>query len=320
MPRSRVAALAAVGAAALAAAGVAVADHSTQTTQKAAAQFSATTVSHSRATSCVASDGPYEDTTATYTGAAVSSDPRLNGGLEIRAHSVVNTSSGLGWLDGSFRIRGGNAGDARGTIHAAIAGASAIGTFVGTVNRPSGKLVASFVSPFAPATGFGSGATLGEGQATSGAGTIFSRGACTKAKNFPKTAVFALRLTPNEVVSATKASKAGASGSMKLSLTRDSTGAITGAQITFRVTYRFASPVAIGKLALYKGARGSAGQLTADTGTNATNASRGTISTSATGVSPADAQALLTSPQDYYVQLDTSGGSLRDQLGRYRRR
>ncbi|HXH96748.1 MAG TPA: hypothetical protein VNH40_06000, partial [Gaiellaceae bacterium] len=78
MSRPRIVAFGTLAAAALAAAGVAVAGHRTQTTQQAAASFSASDVSHAKTTTCVASDGTYQDTNATYAGSATSGDSRLN--------------------------------------------------------------------------------------------------------------------------------------------------------------------------------------------------------------------------------------------------
>lgn len=317
MPRRRLAALGTLGAAALAAAGVAAAGHRAQTTQQAAATFTATAVSHNRTTGCVGSDGSYQNTTATYTGSSTSADGRLSGSLVIRAHSILNTSTGNGWVDGSFRIRASDGG-AHGTIHAAVANGKAVGAITGTANRPAGKLVASLAADFSQSGGFGNGA-LGTGTA-GGAGTIFSRGACTKAKRLAYTAVFPLRLTGRQVVGSSAASQAGASGNLTLDVTRSPDGAISGAQVVFYVNYRFASPVNVTALALYQGARGSTGPQVVASGASASGTSRGTLARTVTGIPASTAQDLLAHSRDYYVQLDTSGGALRSQLGGYRRR
>src|SRR5437868_14117180 len=117
MLRPRLAVPIVLAAAAVAAAGVAAATPHAQTTQAAAADFSAVSVSRSHSETCVSSDGTYQLTTATYTGVATSSDARLNGTLEIRASSVVNTTTKLGFLDGTLRVRGANTGPS-GAIHA----------------------------------------------------------------------------------------------------------------------------------------------------------------------------------------------------------
>lgn len=320
MSRTRLAALGTLGAAALAAAGVAAAGHRTQTTQQAAGSFSAGDVSHARTTTCVASDGTYAYTNATYTGNATSSDNRLNGRLVIRAHSVLNTNTGLGWVQASFRVRADDGGT-HGTIHAAIASGKAVGAVTGSATRPTGKLVASFASGFSPSGGFTDG-TLGAGSSMSGAGTIFSRGTCTKTKRLVLTAVSKLKLTRKQVVQTQAASKAAAAGSLTLDVTRDSSGTITGAKAVFYVNYRFPGAVTIDHLALYQGARGTNGTQVLDSGVTsfADADGRGNLTQSVGSVSTSLAQALLSSPHDYYVQLDTSVGSLRDQLGRFARR
>src|SRR5439155_10743313 len=122
-------------------AGVAAATRHSQSIQPEAADFNAGSVSRSHTETCTASDGTYQLTTAAYTGTATSSDARLNGSLELRVSSVVNTTTKLGFLDGSLRVRGTNDGDHR-TIHAAIANGSAVGYVVGQGRHPEARLVA----------------------------------------------------------------------------------------------------------------------------------------------------------------------------------
>ena len=124
MLRPRIAVPVVLVVAAVAAAGVAAATHHTKSIQAAAADFAAGSISQSHTDTCTATDGTYQLTTATYTGTATSSDPRLNGSVEIRASSVVNTTTNLGWLDGTLRIHGTNTGT-NGRIHAAIANGAA---------------------------------------------------------------------------------------------------------------------------------------------------------------------------------------------------
>jgi hypothetical protein len=54
---------------------------------------------------CTGSDGEYNITHATYRGESVSADPRLAGDLQIKARSVVNLTTGLGFSKGSIKIR-----------------------------------------------------------------------------------------------------------------------------------------------------------------------------------------------------------------------
>lgn len=319
MSRKRLAAFGGLGAAALVAAGVAAAGHRTQTTQQATASFAAAPVSPNRTTTCVASDGTYQDTKATYTGTTSgASDPRLNGALEIRAHSVLNTTSRIGWLDGTFRVRAGDGG-AHGTIHAAIANGKAVGALNGTVNRPAGKLVASFASVFTPTGGFTSG-ELGTGNAD-GAGTIFSHGTCKKTRHEVFNAVSQFRLTGRQVVPPSNGVKGAGAASLTLDVTRDPTGAIVSAKAVFYVNYRFQGSITIMRLALYQGARGTNGAnvLDSNIGSFTDGDGHGNL-TQSVGVPPSLAQSLLANPRGYYVQLDTSAGSLRHQLSGFRRK
>jgi hypothetical protein len=317
MSRKRLAALAALAAGALVAAGIAVAAHQ-QTTQAAAADFAATTATKLHSHTCTGSDGTYQDTDGWYTGNATNaSDPRLAGTLTIHAHSVLNTTTGLGWLNGDYRVKNAN-GNTRGTIRAALAGGNAVGALTGHAGRPESRLVASFWAGFTQNTGFSNG-KLGSGS-FSGAGTIFSRGACPAPP--PKkphpflVAVFHLDLTSREAVPPTKLNAHGG-GTLTLDLTRDSNGVITAANAVFDVDYAFAGSVNVTDIALYLGARGTNGAKALDSGiapfTDADG--HGNATHTVSGISASLAQALLANARGYYVQLDSSLGTLRDQLG-----
>jgi hypothetical protein len=318
MLRPRIAVPVVLVVAAVAAAGVAAATRHTQSTQAAAADFAAGSVSRSHTTTCTASDGTYQFTTATYTGTATSSDPRLNGTVEIRSSSVVNTTTKLGWLDGTLRVRGTNAGS-QGRIHAAITNGAAVGSLVGEGTRPAAKLVASLSGAFTPATGFATGSKIGSGS-VNGAGVLYTHGDCRKPKQGPSTAVFHLRLTPGEVVPHVGGLNAEGTGNLTLDLTRDASGIVTGGNVVFYVNYRFPGSVTITGLALHQGARGANGPVAVDAavGTITDTDGRGNLTKVVSGASATLLQALLTSPHGYYVDLTTSantGGALRDQLG-----
>jgi hypothetical protein len=319
MSRARLTSVALIAGAALAAAGVAAAGHrGTQSTQAAAATFTASSVSRMSAKTCTASDGSYRETTATYEGTASSSDARLNGALTIRAHSVVDTTTGLGWVDGSFRIRG-SSGGAQGSLHAAIAGGQAAGGVDGQASGRQGKLVASAAAAFSPDGGFTSG-SLGTGSAP-GIGVVFHRGACTRAKAVHSVYVSRLRFGGGKVQPGSR--KATGSGSFTLDVTRDASGAITDARAVFYVNYRFGAPVTITQLALHQGVKGSDGAVVLDAGSGsiADSDGAGNLTKVVTGVSGAFAQTLLSNPRGYYVELATSSGpSLRAQLGGFGRR
>jgi energy-converting hydrogenase Eha subunit B len=316
MFKPRIALPAVLVAAALAAAGVAAATRHGQTTQAAAADFSAGSVSHSSSHTCTGADGTYQSTTATYTGNSMSSDPRLTGTLEIRASSVVNTTTNLGWLEGTLRVRGTNA-SATGTIHAAIANGAVVGSVAGQTNRAQAKLIASISAGFSQSGGFASG-KLGSGSAT-GAGVLFTHGDCRKAKRQVSTAVFHLHLTPGAVVPRVSALRADATGNLTLDLTHDASGTITSGNVVFYVNYHFPGSVTITGLALHQGARGANGPVVLDAGVGTVTDSdgRGNLTKVVSGASAATLQALLTTPRGYYIDLTTSantGGALRDQL------
>lgn len=317
MFRRRIALPLAVTAAAVAATGVAAAVRHVQSTQAAAADFAAGTVSQVHTTTCTASDGSYQDTTATYAGAATSSEARLNGALRIRARSVVNTTSKLGWLEGSWRVRGTTAGSS-GTIRAAIAGGNVVGSVVGDGARPQARLVASISAAFGQGTGFSAG-KLGSGSAA-GAGVFFTHGDCRRAKPQATNFVFKLHLTPGQTVPRATNLDADATGSVTLDVTRDPTGAITGGSVVFYVNYRFHGAVTITGLALHQGARGAAGPVVLDAavGTISDPDGHGNLTKVVTTAPASLLQALLAAPRGYYLDLSTSAnttGALRAQLG-----
>ena len=95
MSRARNVALGTLGAAAWAAAGVAAAGHRGQTTQQAAATFGAGAVSHDKTTTCVAGDGTYQYTDATYTGTANLSGTTAIPKAQLSTLDVVTDSGRL---------------------------------------------------------------------------------------------------------------------------------------------------------------------------------------------------------------------------------
>lgn len=313
MSRNRIAALVLLASAALAAAGVAAA-HSrrSQSTQAAAATFAAGSVSHDRSTTCTGGDGTYRETVATYEGTSSSGDSRLSGSLAIRAHSVVDTTTGLGWVEGSFRVRGTDGG-VHGTLRAAVAGGKAVGTVAGAAGGPQGKLVASLSATFAQDGGFGSG-TLGAGS-SGGAGVVFQRGTCTRAKPARTLYVAPLGFRAEHGIGAR------ARGSLALDVTRDSSGAITAANAVFYVNYRFGGSVTITGLALRQGTTKAPGPVVADAGVGTFSDADGNGNlTKQVGISGTTAQALLANPRGYYAELASASATLRAQLGGFGRR
>ena len=172
MSRKRLALLGVfVVAMALVAAGVAAARGRAPSVQSASATFTAPTVSQKYQVTCSVNGGDtFEATRATYTGTALSSDPRLAGELTIRAWSLVDTTNGVGHVFGIFQIRGVDT-RAHGTLNAALATGDASGIARGFVRHPWGRVVASLGATFDPDTGFSSGSL---GGSTTGAGFIRS--------------------------------------------------------------------------------------------------------------------------------------------------
>jgi hypothetical protein len=171
MSRKRLALLGLIVAAALMAAGVASARRGATSVQAASANFTATTVSHESQVTCSVTGGDtFQATIATYSGEALSSDPRLAGALRIRAWSLVDTTNGVGHVFGVFHIRG-TGTRAHGTLNAALANGKASGIARGFVHHRWGRIVVSLGSSFDPNTGFSLGSL---GGSTTGAGFIRS--------------------------------------------------------------------------------------------------------------------------------------------------
>jgi hypothetical protein len=171
MSRKRLVLLGLFVAAALAAAGVAAAHGRSLSVQAASATFAATTVSQKDQATCSVNGGDtFQATRATYTGAVLSSDPRLAGALTIRAWSLVDTANGVGHVYGVFHIEGAGT-RAHGTLNGALADGRASGLARGFVRHQWGRIVASLGASFDPNAGFSSGSL---GGSTTGAGFIRS--------------------------------------------------------------------------------------------------------------------------------------------------
>ncbi|HZD87776.1 MAG TPA: hypothetical protein VE088_07200 [Gaiellaceae bacterium] len=303
MPRKKLLASALLSVAALAGTGVAVAGRlRAQATAQVQATFDAGTVAHARTATCTGADGTYRLTTAAYTGTASSSDPRLNGPVVIRAHSIVDTASGLGWIEGTLRIKG-DAGGVHGRLDGAISGGQVAGTVVGRSAAPFGRLVASLGSGFDPSTGFASGG-LGTGTVSPSA-VVFTRGACARGSHGKSTWVAHLGFRGH--------SNVRAHGSFTLDVTRDSSGTITGATAVFYVNYRSNGSLTLSGLALRQGA-GGAVVVDSGLGTVVDSDGSGNVTEVVTGVSGSVAQSILSNPHADVVELATSAGTLDARL------
>ncbi len=119
------------------------------------ATFTATTASNVRSSTCTGTDGgTYTDTRATYAGTASSSEATLNGPLTITATSFINTTSGVGYVDGKIAVA-----SSSGTTNADFDAVYSNGTVTGFAkgNGHSVALLANVSAGFNPTGGFTSG-------------------------------------------------------------------------------------------------------------------------------------------------------------------
>ena len=91
---------------ALVAAGAAVANLKSGDVTPVSATLSATTVAHLQTRTLTCDGQTIEISKGRYTGTATSATPDLNGPIELKVHSVYNTTKKLGWVKGHLKIRG----------------------------------------------------------------------------------------------------------------------------------------------------------------------------------------------------------------------
>jgi len=174
MSRKPLAALAA-SVTVLVAAGVALAHGGgPATTQSVSAAFDATTVSKLASRTCTGGDGSYTMTKATYTGTATSTDARFAGTVTVKAHTLYNTDTNLGTVDGRFRIES-TGGRSEGHFRAVDNDGTLSGMTDGHAGDPHAKLLGTLSATFDPETGF-QGAQLGDGSVTGAA--VLTTGRC----------------------------------------------------------------------------------------------------------------------------------------------
>jgi len=177
-------ALVAVSVAALAGAGVAVAhgiDNGAQSVSAVAGSFTATAVSGSQTHSCTTSAGKaIAETKATYTGTA-SGSPDLTGAATIAARSTIDTTDGLGVVNGTLKVGKTEAHFSAVYDHGAIAG-----TASGHAATPHVQLLANVSATFSTTAGF----TGGKIGGTSGGSAVeLGPGGCGEAKTPPQKTV-----------------------------------------------------------------------------------------------------------------------------------
>jgi len=151
---------------------------------KAVAGTFTATASSTSTRSCTTTDGKtIVVTDGKYTGAAAG-DPDLTGAITLRTRSTVNTTDGIGVVDGRLRVdvsgRDTDAAFAAVYDHGTVAGLA-----VGRAHDPRAKLVANVSATFDPATGFTAG-KIGGGTAAGSAVEIGTANGCRPAANRPQ--------------------------------------------------------------------------------------------------------------------------------------
>lgn len=171
-----------VALAALVASSVAVAHLKAGNVSAASATFSAPTATHLTTRTYTCDGQTIEVSNARYTGTATSATGDLDGPVEIKLHSLYNTTTKLGWVDGWLKIR---ADDNRTTarLTAVNTDGRLDGWLRGNAGRGDGMLLGSLTASFDKATGLAAGA-IGSGASTNAA-VIAKRTSCKKESRRP---------------------------------------------------------------------------------------------------------------------------------------
>lgn len=159
----RLTTLALVSLVALLATGLAIAHNKiSNKTEAVAASFSATPTSDTKSEPCTGADGTYTLTRGVYEGTSTG-DARLTGKLTLKTKSAVNTTTGLGWSKGSFKILGADEKKiASGHLTAVVTQTGVLNGMLHGKVQDGGPLLANFTATVASngalAGSFGSGA------------------------------------------------------------------------------------------------------------------------------------------------------------------
>jgi hypothetical protein len=172
-------ALAAAGA--LIVSGLAVAHGGgAKATKSVTATFAAAPSPDNKTRTCQTADGTFEITNGVYRGTATSSDPDLHGAVRIRAHAVINTTKGLGWITGRLIVDVAEGADTGATFRLVYEGGRAHGLATGHAHRPWAALLANLSATYSPTAGFGEG-KIGD-TAADGSAILLRRGHCRAAR------------------------------------------------------------------------------------------------------------------------------------------
>ena len=164
------------GLAALGASSVAVAHLKSGNVSAVSATLSAPTTAHLTTRTLTCAGQTIEVSHGRYTGTSTSSTPDLAGPVELRIRSVYNTTTKLGWVDGSLKIRAtDNRSNAR--FSAVNSDGKLDGWVRGTAGHRDGILFGSISGTFSKSGGLTNG-QLGTGTGANTA-VLAKRAACS---------------------------------------------------------------------------------------------------------------------------------------------
>jgi hypothetical protein len=148
--------IAAVALVALAAVGIAAGHDGGKTAKAVAGTFSAAPAASTTKT-CTTTDGKtIAVTNARYTGTAAG-DPDLAGAIRIEARSVVNTTDGVGTIEGHLRIDVASGGDTVARFAAVYDHGKVAGLVDGRAHDPRARLIGNLSAGFSTTGGFTDG-------------------------------------------------------------------------------------------------------------------------------------------------------------------
>ena len=126
----------------------------------ATASFSTDKVSPVRSTSCTGGDGKaFTVTRGHYTGTAAFAAPaaELGGALTIDARTTYSTTDGLGYVEGSFRVKG-DESRLTGRFTGTLKGSQLVGFLTASARGHHAHVLGNLSATFVPTTGFTAGA------------------------------------------------------------------------------------------------------------------------------------------------------------------
>ena len=127
----------------------------------ATASFSTDKVSPVRSTSCTGADGKaFTVTRGHYSGIATFAAPAaaLGGALKIDARTTYSTTDGLGYVEGSFRVKGDPGRLLSGRFTGTLKGSQLVGFLSASSRGHHARVLGNLSATFVPATGFAGGA------------------------------------------------------------------------------------------------------------------------------------------------------------------